>query len=84
MVPRHHAERDAEVAERSSGLRGKRGTPQYADEDLQGFLPHGTWNKILIRGRAITVDVRAGLHLKYETCESGTLVQGQGSPIPLS
>jgi hypothetical protein len=51
--------------------------------NLQGFLPKGTWNVVLVRGRAITVDVRAGLHLKSETCESGTLVQAQGTSNPI-
>jgi hypothetical protein len=51
--------------------------------NLQGFLPQGTWNKVLIRGRAITMDARAGLRLKYETCESGTLVQRQRKSNPI-
>ena len=51
--------------------------------NLQGFLPQGTWNKVLIRGRAITMDARGGLRLKYETCESGTLVQGRRKSNPI-
>jgi hypothetical protein len=51
--------------------------------NLQGFLPQGTWNKVLIRGRAITMDARGLLRLKYETCESGTLVQRQRKSNPI-
>ncbi len=79
---------DATVASPSIVARVERLSRAFSDvslttySNLQGFLPQGTWNKILIRGRAITVDVRGGLHLKYETCESGTLVQGQRKSNP--
>jgi hypothetical protein len=51
--------------------------------NLQGFLPQGTWNKILVRGRAITMDALGALRLNYETCESGTLVQRQKKSNPI-
>jgi hypothetical protein len=40
------------------------------------------WAKILIRGRAVTIDARGGLRLKHETCASRRLLEIADVPKP--
>jgi hypothetical protein len=72
------------VASPQIQARVERLNDAYSGVSLTSFDSGGDkWSKTLFRGRAIAIDANASLHLKYETCASGSLVQGRSKSNPV-